>query len=57
MRHRWIILLTLGTLSGCFQTYNEDADLYTVPVTNNPHVVPNHGSGFPMGGGSSKGPY
>ena len=57
MRHRWIILLTLGTLAGCFQTYNEDADLYTVPVTNNPHVVPNHGSGFPMGGGSSKGPY
>ncbi len=40
-------LLPLLTLTGCFQIYDEDDDLRTIPVTNNPHVVPSHGSGMP----------
>lgn len=32
--------------SSCFQTYNDD-ELNTTPVTNNPHIVPNHGGGLP----------
>lgn len=51
-----IIFMSLLCLAGCFQTYNDDDDLRTVPVTNNPHVVPNYGSGLPMGGGA-QGPY
>ena len=51
-----VILLALFGLTGCFQTYNEDDNLRTVPITNNPHVVPSHGNGLPMGG-SSAGPY
>jgi len=53
---RWVILTFLA-LTGCFQAFNEDSDLHAVPVTNNPHVVPNYGGGVPMGGGSGKGPY
>jgi len=49
---RWCFL-SLLCLAGCFQTYNEDEDLRAVPVTNNPHIVPSHGSGLPMGGGNS----
>lgn len=44
-----LILLTFAT--GCFQTTSDDADLRTVPVTNNPYVVPNHGGGFPGAAG------
>jgi hypothetical protein len=51
------ILLSLLALAGCFQTFNSDDDLHAVPVTNNPHIVPNHGSGLPMMGGSGAGPY
>ena len=47
--NRWLFLVLLS-LAGCFQTYNEDDDLRAVPVTNNPHIVPTYGSGFPMGG-------
>ena len=55
--NRVFILALLG-LAACFQTYNEDDDLRTVPVTNNPHIVPNYGNGLPgMGGGSQQGPY
>lgn len=46
MYRRWL-LLPLLLLAGCFQTSSDDADLRTVPVTNNPHVVPNHGGGIP----------
>gem|GEM_PF-3293495 len=51
------VLISLLALTGCFQTFNDDDNLHTVPVTNNPHIVPNHGSGLPMMGGSDKGPY
>jgi hypothetical protein len=36
----------------------DDLDYRTVPVTNNPYVVPNHGGGVPGGGAAaSPGPY
>ena len=55
--NRWIFL-SLAALTGCFQAYNPDDDLRTVPVTNNPHVVPNYGGGLPgIGGGNQQGPY
>ena len=38
-----LTLLLLLAASGCFQTSGDDADLRTVPVTNNPHVVPQNG--------------
>lgn len=37
-------LISLAMLSGCFQGYNEDDDLRTVPITNNPTIIPNYGS-------------
>ncbi|MES2273202.1 MAG: hypothetical protein V4487_03325 [Chlamydiota bacterium] len=51
-----LMIIMLFALAGCFQAYNEDDDLRTVPITNNPHVVPNYGSGFPGIGGSQQGP-
>ncbi len=54
-RYLWLHLLLL---TGCFQAYNGDDELRTVPVTNNPRVVPNYGSGLPgVGGGNQQGPY
>lgn len=53
---KWICLSLLA-LCGCFQTYNGDEDLRTVPVTNNPNIIPNHGSGLPGIGGAGEGPY
>ncbi len=47
---RKIFFLLLLGLSGCMQTENEDDILRTVPITNNPYIVPNHGSGLPMTG-------
>jgi len=52
-----LILLVLLACAGCFQTSGDDGDLRTVPVTNNPYVVPNHGGGLPgMSGMSGGGP-
>lgn len=48
--NRWIFI-SFFSLTGCFQAYNEDEDIRTVPVTNNPHIVPNYGGGLPMSGG------
>lgn len=53
---RWICL-SLLVLAGCFQTYSEEDGLRTVPVTNNPNVVPNYGGGMPFVGGNQQGPY
>jgi hypothetical protein len=54
-----LIILSLLVLAGCFQTYNPDDDFRTVPVTNNPNIVPNYGNGLPGmgGGGGQQGPY
>ncbi len=54
---RRILAICLFVLAGCFQAYNPDDDLRTVPVTNNPHVVPNYGNGLPGIGGGQQGPY
>jgi len=37
------------SLSGCFQTYSDDDDLRTVPTTNNPQIVPSHGTALGPG--------
>lgn len=52
-----LILLAFFALSSCFQTYNDEDELRTVPITNNPHIVPNHGGGLPGIGGTGQGPY
>ncbi len=46
-------IVSFLVLAGCFQTFNEDDEesLRTVPVTNNPHIIPSHGAGLPMMGG------
>lgn len=56
---KWLSTLALLLLTGCFQTFNNDDDeeLRTVPVTNNPTIVPNYGSGFPGAGMSGQAPY
>lgn len=52
---RWmknlVITIFCTLMVGCFQAYNEEDELRAVPVTNNPHIVPSHGSGLPMMGG------
>ena len=50
------IFLGLLALAGCFQTTGDDADLRTVPITNNPHIVPSHG-GLPGMGAPTGGPH
>ena len=53
-----LMLFTLFVLTGCFQAYDPDGDLRTVPVTNNPNVVPSHGGGLPgFGNGNQQRPY
>ncbi len=47
---RRLFFIALLGLSGCMQPQNEDDILRTVPITNNPYIVPNHGSGMPMAG-------
>jgi hypothetical protein len=40
-----VALLSLG-LSGCYQIHSDD-DLRTIPVTNNPNIVPGQGQRLP----------
>ncbi len=35
-------IIALAAASGCYQAHSDD-DLRTVPVTNNPHIVPSAG--------------
>ncbi len=42
----WVLLGCLGGLSGCYQMHSDD-DLRTIPVTNNPNIVPNQGMRMP----------
>jgi hypothetical protein len=38
-----LLLVSMICLSGCYQMHSDD-DLRTVPVTNNPNIIPqNHG--------------
>ncbi|MBS0625945.1 MAG: membrane lipoprotein lipid attachment site-containing protein [Verrucomicrobia bacterium] len=54
MKRYLFFILPLLALTSCFQIYDDENDFRTVPVTNNPHVVPSHGSGMP--GGAAAGP-
>jgi hypothetical protein len=47
MKRLLFFLLPVLLCTSCFQAYSEDDDLRTVPVTNNPNIVPNHSGGFP----------
>lgn len=40
----FVNVLSAFVFSSCYQAHSDD-DLRTVPVTNNPHVVPSSGSG------------
>lgn len=42
MRLGLAILFATFALSGCYQIHSDD-DLRTIPVTNNPNIVPNQG--------------
>jgi hypothetical protein len=57
MMRKLLPLAILALCSGCFQASEDDIYLRTVPVTNNPYVVPNHGGGVPGGAAPSSGPY
>lgn len=41
-----LLILAVVTLSGCYQIHSDD-DLRTVPVTNNPNIIPNQGQRVP----------
>lgn len=41
-----LCLTTLATLAGCYQMHSDD-DLRTIPVTNNPNIVPSQGMRMP----------
>lgn|GEM_PF-1596405 len=44
-----LLLIGLAALSGCYQMHSDD-DLRSVPVTNNPNIVPSSGGGRGFGG-------
>ncbi len=37
-----LLLIVAASLTGCYQIHSDD-DLRTVPVTNNPNIVPGKG--------------
>ena len=41
-----LLIVVAATLSGCYQIHSDD-DLRTVPVTNNPNIVPSQGQRIP----------
>jgi len=50
MKCYWLLFPLILT-AGCFQSFNDHDELRTVPVTNNPNIIPNHGSMMPGMGG------
>lgn len=56
MKNTTLFVILACFCVGCFQTTSDDADLRTVPVTNNPYVVPSHSS-LPGSNASGAGPY
>ena len=38
----FLCLIATVILNGCYQVHSDD-DLRTIPVTNNPNIVPSHG--------------
>jgi hypothetical protein len=45
----FILFFALIGLSGCYQMHSDD-DLRTVPVTNNPNIIPQMGARIPGAG-------
>lgn len=43
----FILLLACGCCKSCDDD-DDDVEFSTKPVTNNPRIVPNHGSGMPF---------
>ena len=41
-----LFLLAALSLYGCYQVHSDD-DLRTIPVTNNPNIIPNQGQRLP----------
>ena len=41
----FVLVLAALSLTGCYQAHSDD-DLRTVPVTNNPNIVPRQGNNF-----------
>jgi hypothetical protein len=39
----FILLSVLLLLGGCYQMHSDDDDLRTIPVTNNPTLLPSQG--------------
>ncbi len=39
----FILLCSLLVLAGCYQMHSDDDDLRTIPVTNNPNILPSQG--------------
>jgi hypothetical protein len=37
----FLLMLGVAGLASCYQIHSDD-DLRTIPVTNNPNIVPNH---------------
>jgi len=42
----FLLTIAVAGLSGCYQIHSDD-DLRTIPVTNNPTIVPNQGRILP----------
>jgi len=37
------LFFVAAAITGCYQIHSDDDDLRTVPVTNNPNIVPGQG--------------
>ena len=55
----FLFLFIMVINSSCSSSYSEDdSDLQTMPVTNNPNLIPNYnGAGNPMPNNPNQGPY
>jgi len=42
-----MFVILMFALTGCFQVHNDDSVYYTVPTTNNPHIIPDHTTFIP----------
>ncbi len=47
---KYLLLTFALSLCGCYTVSSEDAELRTVPVTNNQHIIPNSGKSQGMPG-------
>ena len=43
----FLLVLSAVSLGGCFQVTSEEDELRTVPITNNPQLIPGSSGGLP----------